>query len=629
MTGFFSAAADFDPARLKFAFRTALAACLALLAAAALGLDHPQWAAMTVWVVSQPTRGQWVEKSLSRVAGTIIGSLFGVVLVILVGWSPALLILGLAAWIGLCAGAGNVLRGPISYATLLAGYSAAMIAMLDHSHPELVFSLAWDRVLTICTGAAASAVTGLLLTPRIVESELDERLGRFAESLLDHIEAALAGRIDQDGARRLLSEMAAIDDGLETHFAGTLGLRAKTRAVRTVFSAAMTLLLWARDPGAGQNRADVHAEAAPDHNDRIATRLQRLSNCREPHVAALAEKFRRAWQAHLDMVPEPVEREISFLLHRDWIGARYAAIRSAGAVALVGAIWIVTGLTIGPFMVMGTAIMITLFSTFDNPALQMRFVFGASIGGALAALLGHFLVLPLGDSQLALLLLTMPFILLGALVMSHRRSMAGGMDYNMVSLLLINPAYPMDMNAAHALGQAIAVVAGPAIALVGFTYAFPVTPRRRLDTIVRMMAHDLAEIAAADAVSKDRIRLWRPRLYHRFLRLVRLSERSGESQSFATEGGLAVLGLGEAILAARALSTSADTSPDIQRAARAFLLGAPKLSQRPERLLRLLGHLAVRMERRDPAAAAVFAKAFELVTTNEPFFRRAGDQPSG
>jgi hypothetical protein len=66
-----SARWGFDPVRLRQHLRTAFAACLALLAAWQLGLEHPQWAAMATWAASQPLRGQLLEKSFFRVAGTV------------------------------------------------------------------------------------------------------------------------------------------------------------------------------------------------------------------------------------------------------------------------------------------------------------------------------------------------------------------------------------------------------------------------------------------------------------------------------------------------------------------------------------------------------------------------------
>ena len=51
----------FDPERLRFGLRTAAGACIALFAAYLLGLEHPQWAAMTVWASAQPVRGMLLE----------------------------------------------------------------------------------------------------------------------------------------------------------------------------------------------------------------------------------------------------------------------------------------------------------------------------------------------------------------------------------------------------------------------------------------------------------------------------------------------------------------------------------------------------------------------------------------
>lgn len=108
-----------DAGRLAFALRTALASCAALFVGWALGLEHPQWAAMSVWAASQPGRGMLLEKSLFRFIGTLVGTIVGVTLVSVAGDNILLLALGLSVWVGLCAGAGNVIHGLFSYATLL------------------------------------------------------------------------------------------------------------------------------------------------------------------------------------------------------------------------------------------------------------------------------------------------------------------------------------------------------------------------------------------------------------------------------------------------------------------------------------------------------------------------------
>ena len=80
----------FDPVRLRYSLRTALGSCLALLIVLA-GLEHPQWAAMTVFAASQLARNMLVEKSFFRAAGTLAGTVAGVLLVLVADGQPVIL----------------------------------------------------------------------------------------------------------------------------------------------------------------------------------------------------------------------------------------------------------------------------------------------------------------------------------------------------------------------------------------------------------------------------------------------------------------------------------------------------------------------------------------------------------
>lgn len=125
----------FDPGRLRYALRTAVGSCLALMVVWLLGLEHPQWAAMTVFAASQPARNILVEKSFFRAAGTLVGTVVGVLLVVIADGQALILVLGLALWIGLCTWSGNVLRGFVAYGTILADDTDAMVALLDTAIP--------------------------------------------------------------------------------------------------------------------------------------------------------------------------------------------------------------------------------------------------------------------------------------------------------------------------------------------------------------------------------------------------------------------------------------------------------------------------------------------------------------
>ena len=58
----------------RYAMRNSIAMCLALTVAYYLNLDEPYWAMTSAAVVSFPTVGGVISKSLGRVAGSLLGA---------------------------------------------------------------------------------------------------------------------------------------------------------------------------------------------------------------------------------------------------------------------------------------------------------------------------------------------------------------------------------------------------------------------------------------------------------------------------------------------------------------------------------------------------------------------------
>ena len=631
----------FDPARLRFALRTALAACLALLASWLLGLEHPQWSAMTVWAASQPTRGMLVEKSFFRAAGTVVGTLAGMLLVVASGGQPIVLVVGLALWLGLCAGAGNVLRGFVSYGTILAGYSAAMVALLDTAHPDRIFALGMDRFLTVFVGVLVALLVGLLFTPNAAEDEIVGRVRRLSGRVLRDMAACLAGAGNgaQEAQRDLLSEMAAVEEGLDPHGAGSLRSRRSARTLRALLVAQVSALLWLRSSdahspdhavGAVLLRAARALEESAPAEDVVAA-LRQAADLSAGHGALndVIVRLETALRDQFGMGEPEAERFRMFQavpLHRDWIGARHALIRAVGTMLLVGAVWLATGWNAAAYTLLGTSVMISLFSTFENPAWIMRHVLAGQVFGVAAALICRWVAWPLASSELGLVLLVMPFVMLGAFPLAHRRTMAGGYDYNMVMLLLLQPVYPLTGSFLNSVSMGLAVMAAPAMALIAFRLAFPADARRRMDMLITMMVHELRDMAAASDAPAHGV-VWRARLYHRLLRLVRWADKTGEREISAVGGSLAVLQVGSAVLRMRGLLRDGGLTPGSVRRVDAALKRVRRIGQDPERARMALERTAVRLRPEAPAEAAVIGDAAQGITGNLGFFRRAAAAP--
>ncbi|SJZ45010.1 Uncharacterized membrane protein YccC [Enhydrobacter aerosaccus] len=627
----------FDPPRLTFGLRTAVAACGALLLSWLLGLDHPQWSAMTVWAASQATPGPLIEKAFFRAAGTIVGSFVGVIIVVASGGQIPFLVLALALWVGLCAGVGNLLRGFTAYGTLLAGYSASMVALLDANQPNHIVMLGIDRTLTILVGVLVALLIGLAFGARETD-ELVGRSRRLTARVLRDLAAALSDRprSPESERRGILTEMAAIDEGLDPHGAGSLRSRRSARTIRSILIAQVAALLWLeRHDEAVCNPAVAHAllQAADALEQRasataIMTSLDTAETLAQGHeslhraIAGLAAAIHERLSFRDGTVDPPVTRH-PVVLHRDWIGARHTLLRTSGTLLVVGSGWVLSGWAGGAYVMLGSTVMLSLFSTFDTPAAIMRHVLIGQIFGAAAALACRWLVWPAADNGLQLVLMMMPFVLFGALPFGHRRTVASGMDFNMVLLLLLQPAFPLVGTFGHFLEMSLAVIAAPIIALAAFQLVFPTNPRRRMERLLILMIRDLQDMAAdANAIGHQRI--WRARLYHRLLMLVRWMEKAGIRDIPAAAGSMTIMRVADSVRHLHELAADSATPHRLRRRITIVLARLRQVGRDPARAHRALVRLSVSLSHKGRLSdAGLHAGAAEALAANMGIFRQS------
>lgn len=596
----------FQPGQLYYTLRTAIGACIALWLAWVLGLEHPQWAAMSVWIAAQPTRGMLLEKSLFRALGTVAGTLFGVTLVMVSGDQSWVLVLGLAAWVSLCAGMGNVWRGYASYGAILAGYSAAMVSLLDSAHPDRIVPLGMDRFFTVMVGIAVALVIGRLFAPVRQPDALRERVRLLTVSILRDLAARLRGELQAPvaGPRAVLSEIASIEDLLDPHASGSLKSRKVARALRQVLLAQVSVLLWMRGSALPVHSVELSqalADAAQaleraGDDEAVLCHLSRALSCAQDD-AALSEVLQRL-QTALGQVPtqdagdeRPLRMFESQALHRDWVGGRQVALRAWVVLLLVGSFWLLTGWKPAAYTLLGTSVMVSLFSTFDSPALVMRPVIVGHVVGLSAALVCRWLVWPWAASQLELLYLMMPFIVAGALVLAHPRTAPVGFDYNFLLLIMLQPSYPLKGAFPPSLMSAIAMLAAPCLALLAYRYIFPNNTAQRAHAIMRLMLTEL-QAMASDPRAAAHQGVWRARLYHRLIRLIRLSDKGAKTDMSTLDYCLNILQLGSLVLHLQAWTNHPGADAASVRRARQILRRLSRLQARPQRAVNALRRLA-------------------------------------
>ena len=149
-----------------FAIRIWLAIVLALYIGFWLELEAPSSAAVTVAILALPTRGQVLEKAFFRLIATVIGVASSITIIGLFVQTGSLLLVAIAAWLGICVYTVGLLDGNRAYAAALSGYTIAVIAVQQIDNPQHVFESAMARGAAILVGVlTVTVVNDLLAAP--------------------------------------------------------------------------------------------------------------------------------------------------------------------------------------------------------------------------------------------------------------------------------------------------------------------------------------------------------------------------------------------------------------------------------------------------------------------------------
>lgn len=539
----------FDYSRFRFGFRTGVAACLALLIAWAMGLEHPQWSAMTVWGVSQPTRGLLLEKAGYRSLGTLIGTAVGMLIVVISGDDILMAALGLTLWVTICVYIATLLHGLIAYGAVLAGYSSSMVVLLVRT-PDVLMPLGIDRMLTVMVGVITALLIGWLFTYARAEQTLVNKIRRqAAETLRLMARAFEQGAVGELPIHDHISTLAHIETELSDHGSGSPSAHLSAKLFRRLLNAQLGLL------------AQLETSQLQPNND-LAARLRECAqaltdNDAELIRAALARTYAEVKNTdfgyEFNDFYNAIEARLEFresgktarsptatyaLLHRDWRGAQQAAIRTFTVMTLISCGWAYTGWFQLAYLLLGASIMLTLFSGHENPAKTMYYVFLGQTAGALTAIFIQAFLWPHTDSILAMLLCLMPVILLAGFPLAHNRTAPGAMDFNLVFLLLMQPALHYHFDWTASVSIAIAVIAAPLLAMLSYKILFPTNLRSRQRHIIKALERELVEMDERE-LTANQIERYRARFHHRLFKLYQMADKLGVNDKLTSARYLA------------------------------------------------------------------------------------------
>ena len=580
----------FDPQRLSFGLRTCLAAFLSIVIAHAFGLEHPQWAAMTVWASSQPLREHLLERSLWRFLGTISGVFVGIALILVSATHSAYLVFGLAIWVGLCGAISLLQRGLVAYGTVLAGYSAAMVALLSTGNTDNVWLLGLDRFLTIAVGVATAVAVGYYFTPKIQTHPIREQLQQLTvdalQLVLKHMQRPEKDDVQHSFA--LLKKMAQLDEQLDAHAIGSFKSRRRVKQARQLVLAQLNLMLFLQNRPALPNQRLLQ-EAL---KQTIATLSASTENIVPPlslqhqdtELIELINLLIGAHQQYFHPQTNPSHHNMPHMaLHRNWLGALHTFVRSSTVLSAVGMVWLMTGWDFMPFMMLGLSVMLSVFVGFENPAWFLRHVTIGQIMGAILALLCVWGVWsPLAHSDVQMIAWMLPFMLFSVVVYAFKRTMLASFDCIMVMLILLQPHHPIDLSFNQSLANAVSVVMGPVIAMLAFQWIFPAHPQKRLQHLLSMVRFEIRSLCQSQASYKQQL-LQRNRLVHSVLKAQRINDKLPQPDAHLSRELLRYLHQAQLIVCIHQ-SINQTASSSNQRLMRSLLQAWQSSDSKPEQI---------------------------------------------
>jgi uncharacterized membrane protein YccC len=530
----------------RFVFKTLLAYYITGWLAMRFSLSQPSTAMLTTIIVANRQSGRVLAKSFYRCIGTLAGAGVALLIVSLFPQERVLYLVALSLWIGACAGGATLYRNFTSYAFVLSGYTAAIVAVPVIDKPLGAFDSAVARVSEVLLGVLVSGV----VSDTVFISRLRDVLRRSAGAQFAHfmgfVQRCIGGKIAPDAIEK--AHLRFVRDAVQLEDLRSLVIfedpeaRARSRhlllfnqefmAASTSFESLHRLINRLKRGG-----HDVPAQALMELYAPIGTALdvpvkvaeaagvvlprlvaaRQTMDSRAPMLrarlvldsdlsdfqtgATLLSRFTDELHAYVRsaaslQAPRAVlgsAERVRFTRGNDFLGAGLVTLRTTLTMLALGAFWIASAWPVGSSAMLFAGIFAGVHASAANPTLAIKSMLIGWTAGLFAGFVCVFFVLTGMDGYTLLVAGSAPFLMVGVAMMMWPSVTSLGVGYSMGFSYILSLRNPMVFDSVQFMNNSIAQTVGFAAAAI----AFIVVPsaigsrwwrRRQLERLRRQVA---------------------------------------------------------------------------------------------------------------------------------------------
>lgn len=573
-----------------FALKGVIAMAMALTFSLFLNLDRPYWALVSaVFLQMRPETGLVVEKALCQIIGTIVGGLFGILLLTQLLPYPTLALGVLALWLGLNSALSVLVRqANFIYAFAMAGATAAIVVLLVVVSPstvssQAIFAVAQARMSEIIIGSLCAGLVSHLFWPVKVKDSLQ----RQARSVINQSLNYLVTELDKNGSHEarhkeidgIMTTLGMVsEDSSAISYEGPKG-PGRSRAANQICQKVLSLLALVQIFGRLQRRhSEMMTPTLINLLDQLRNTFVRIAEsdnfdfCLE-QVKALRRDladFRannncdQPFESHMLNIGSEITSELTVLLrafgalekrdstllneprmqsYRDTLAGMITGIRTS-VVFLIGAvIWVNTGSS-AALMIMILPVIFSIMLA-RLPLMVLRVVLKRLLVGVVVAIfVTVFYALNLlsqstGQLEILILVLAGPYFV-GLLLLANQQTLPYGLGFCIPFSILVSPSRDMSraFSIDYTLSSALAIFTGVCILFWVFHLIKSPSVQLLVHRIFKTTYQDLLEINehAMPAAWYNR------RMADRLLRLTNYDQ--GSKSRAITDLALTALNLG-------------------------------------------------------------------------------------